>query len=182
MNTSIKRRGFLSFIGLLLSGRIFAAEQSAERAAPFVVKVSEDRHRKKRIIARISQLFVKVSSRDSAGGLFIVEHEHTQVGGPPKHLHFDQDEWFYVLEGQYVFEVGDERVELSVGDSIFGPRQIAHAFAFKGPGKGRLLIAFQPAGRMEEHFEALAGQSGFTADPSNLPKYGMRRVGPPIKI
>ena len=27
-------------------------------------------------------------------------------GGPPRHVHFEQDEWFYVIKGDYVFEVG----------------------------------------------------------------------------
>ena len=38
----------------------------------------------------------------------MVEIAHHAKGGPPRHLHRDQDEWFHVIEGEYIVEIGDE--------------------------------------------------------------------------
>ena len=54
----------------------------------------------------IARVFFKVSTHDSHGSLVVVEMTHHAKGGPGRHFHYEQDEWFYVVEGEYVFEVG----------------------------------------------------------------------------
>src|SRR5688572_4968805 len=49
----------------------------------------------------------KVSARDTNGALCILEM--AACGGGPPHLHHEQDEWIYVLEGVCDFQVGSER-------------------------------------------------------------------------
>jgi quercetin dioxygenase-like cupin family protein len=87
----------------------------------------------------ISDIFFKVSTEDSHGGLLVVEMTHLEKGGPGRHFHYEQDEWFYVVEGEYVFEVGHERIQLKPGDSLFGPRKVPHVWAFVGDQPGRIL-------------------------------------------
>lgn len=77
-------------------------------------------------------------------------------GGPPLHYHFEQDEWWYVLDGEFLFKVGDETFTAKAGDSIFGPRMIPHAFAKTNEGPAKLVMAFQPAGKIEAHFKAVS--------------------------
>ena len=36
-----------------------------------------------------------------------MEHKQLKKGGPARHLHYKEDEWFYVLEGSYEFSCGD---------------------------------------------------------------------------
>ena len=67
-------------------------------------------------------LQIKVSSQDSDGALFLFEHVDMGKDGPPRHFHYEQDEWFYVVEGEFAFEVGDESFTLRAGDSLFAPR------------------------------------------------------------
>jgi uncharacterized cupin superfamily protein len=43
-----------------------------------------------------------VLTRDSSGDLFIFEHTNHKKGGPPRHLHHNEDEWFYVIAGEYL--------------------------------------------------------------------------------
>jgi quercetin 2,3-dioxygenase len=81
-----------------------------------------------------------------------MEHTSSKKGGPPRHLHHNEDEWFYVIEGEYIAEIGSERVQLKPGDSILGPREIPHAWAFVGDTQGKMLIAFAPANQMEAFF------------------------------
>lgn len=53
---------------------------------------------------------IEVSTLDIGGGLCVTEVTSVHKGGPPvRHLHHGQEEWFYVLEGEHVIEVGDER-------------------------------------------------------------------------
>jgi quercetin dioxygenase-like cupin family protein len=180
MKSILHRRGFFGALFAFASTRVFASDSPALTGG-FSVKSGEDRYEKKRIIAGLSQLSVKVGTADTQGGAVIFENRHTAKGGPAKHFHYSQDEWWYVLEGTYIFEIGSQRYRLQPGDSVFGPRGVPHAFAFVGDTVGRILIVFQPAGRMEELFDSLAGQAGFS-EASKLPEYGIERVGPPLSI
>jgi hypothetical protein len=55
------------------------------------------------------------------------------------------DEWFYAVEGEFIIEIGQERITLNPGDSVMAPRKIPHVWAYIGETKGRMLIAFMPA-------------------------------------
>jgi mannose-6-phosphate isomerase-like protein (cupin superfamily) len=59
---------------------------------------------------------------------FSIEHARLQAGGPPLHQHFNQAEWFYVMEGEVAFLVGELRVNLRSGESVLAPRRIPHTF------------------------------------------------------
>ena len=71
------------------------------------------------------------------------------------------------------------------GDSLLGPRKVAHAWAHLGEGKGRLIAALQPAGEIEEFFEDLA-KLGSTPEREALSRtfssHGLELVGPPLSI
>src|SRR5690242_12547518 len=57
-------------------------------------------------------LATKVSTADTEGSLYLFMHHEMGVGGPPRHVHHEQDEWFFVVKGEYVMEVGEERFRL----------------------------------------------------------------------
>lgn len=147
------RRSFLQLVAMALPSRFFA--QTGPSFAPDSVKSTpihrdEDRYGPKRQIANGTSTF-KVASKDCKGDFFAMEHNHTKKGGPPRHLHHGEDEWFYVIEGTYLVELGGVMHTLETGDSILGPRGISHAFAFVGNRSGRLLITYAPAGKMEAY-------------------------------
>jgi len=126
----------------------------------------------------------KVSSLDTDGGLFIIENSNDHKGGPPRHLHHEQEEWFYVVEGDYVIEIGDERHRLGPGDSVLAPRRTPHVWAHVGEGKGRMIIAFQPAGEMEAFFRQLAQASNSSREELHglFSSHGMEVTGPPLPV
>lgn len=132
----------------------------------------------------ISDIFFKVSTEDSHGGLLVVELKHHAKGGPGRHLHYEQDEWFYVVEGEYIFEVGQARFWLKPGDSAFGPRNVPHVWAFAGDSRGRLLSVVTPAGQLEAFFRQVGPAFPGTPplDPALFRAYGMELVGPPLAI
>ncbi|MBS1582545.1 MAG: cupin domain-containing protein [Bacteroidetes bacterium] len=129
-------------------------------------------------------LDIKISGADTDGRLSVLEQTgHTLNGGPPLHVHPDQDELFFVLEGRYSFQVGDDRFELGAGDTLFLPRGVPHAF-LQRTEQARTVVAYQPSGRMEDFFRQSAR---FTAPPTAeevaqlFAHHGMQVVGPPLK-
>ncbi|MBV9226362.1 MAG: cupin domain-containing protein [Acidobacteriaceae bacterium] len=100
----------------------------------------------------VSDATFKVLTKETGGNLFVVEQSNYKKGGPPRHLHCNDEEYFYVIEGNYIVEVGLDRFELGSGDSLLAPRKILHAWAFVGDDKGRLVISFAPANKMEAYF------------------------------
>ena len=127
----------------------------------------------------------KVSALDTNGGLAVCELIDIHKGGPARHLHHEQDEWFYVAEGVYVIEVGEERYELGPGDSVLAPRKVAHVWAHVGEGRGRLIAAVQPAGEIEAFFDEIA-KLGSTPKCEELRRafssHGMELIGAPLSI
>ena len=153
----------------------------------FRVAAGDDRDKEHRKVFgdRAVPLDFKVSTADSRGGMFIVEHTDLKKGGPPRHVHHDQDEWFYVVKGDYIVEVGGERFTLGPGDSVMGPRKIPHAWAFVGEGTGKLIITFQPAGNMEAFFIKIAPMTEFPPREEMekmFRDHGLELTGPPLRV
>lgn len=136
----------------------------------------------------VSSTDFKVATGDAHGGLFVMEHTSVKKGGPPRHLHHNEDEWFYVVDGNYIVEIGAERFRLKAGDSILGPRETPHAWAFTGDTPGKMLIAFAPANKMEAYFLAFKPRAGAYSkwnDPNDMElarAHGIELLGPPLSI
>ena len=124
-----ERRGFLggalASFPLALLGQTAAAAKATSAAGVNPVRAGEDRLAEHHTIG-VSNTSFKVLTADSAGSLFLFEHRNVggKKGGPPRHVHHNEDEWFYVIEGNYIAEIGSTRVELKPGDSILGPREV----------------------------------------------------------
>ncbi len=130
----------------------------------------------------MSSIAIKASTQDSEG-LFILENTFRAKGGPARHLHYDQDEWFYVVEGEFIFEVGAERFQLNSGDALLAPRRVPHVWGYTGAAVGRILVAFMPAGRMEAIFrEVMQAGTPPPRDPAVWHAYGMQLLGPPLQL
>ena len=56
-----------------------------------------------------STILFKAVPRETNGGLLMIEHKNLMKGGPSRHFHLHQEEWFYVMEGEVLFEVGGSR-------------------------------------------------------------------------
>ncbi|MBC7695206.1 MAG: cupin domain-containing protein [Burkholderiales bacterium] len=98
-------------------------------------------------------LDIKISGTDTENDLAVFEQTGlTPNGGPPLHIHPFQDEWFYIIEGEYLFQVGDYKYQMKSGDTIFLPRNIQHAF-IQLTEKGKMIVSYLPAGKMEAFFE-----------------------------
>lgn len=148
---------------------------------PLLVAAGEDRFGEQRGLG-ISSISFKVTPQDS-DGLLIIENTFHEKGGPARHLHYDQDEWFYPVEGEFIFEVGDEKMRLKPGDSLLAPRKVPHVWAYSEGGCGRILIAFMPAGKMESFFREVTKANAMPPqDPQLWKDHGMELLGPPLGV
>ena len=189
---SLPRRSFLRSAAALLPtvslARFLRADPTiADEPTPVSTQKplarEEDRYAVKRALPNGTTTF-KVSSKDCQNDFFAMEHHHTAKGGPPLHRHHIEDEWFYVLEGEYRVRVGDTLHTLHAGDSVLGPRGLPHAFAFVGPTSGRMLITYAPAGRMEEYFnfQDQHGGRSYASDAERARAFDIDRLGPPLAV
>lgn len=130
----------------------------------------------------VSEITFKVLPANNSDPL-IIENSFHAPGGPARHLHLNQDEWFYVLAGEFIFVVGDEEFRLRPGDSLLAPRQVPHVWAFVGETDGNILIAFLPAGDMEAFFREVTKANAMPPqNPDLWRRHGMELVGPPLNV
>ena len=173
--------------GVLLSAPFegFAKRRAADRIAKgFKVDSGKARFEKQITLLEGDTFYTKISSKDTEGDLYVFESTRVKKGGPALHYHYNQDEWWYVLEGEFLIKVGDNTYAAKAGDSVFGPRGIPHAFAKTNEGIARLLMTFQPAGKMEECFIAMSEGKMAKMTPQEQDNFrkehGFERVGPAI--
>lgn len=159
-----------------------ASSPASEQSAPPVrVPAGEDRFGEHRGLG-ISAIDFKVTAQDN-GSIFIIENTFHARGGPARHLHHDQDEWFYAVEGDFVVQVGDETFRLSAGDSVLAPRKVPHVWAYVGDTRGKMLIVFTPAGKMEAFFREVTKTDSMPAQTAELWRaHGMELLGPPLPL
>ncbi len=127
---------------------------------------------------------LKVAAQDTGGALSIFEFTGRDQGGPPLHIHLAQDEVFYIVAGEYLFQVGDQKFRATAGDTVFAPRQVPHAFA-QVSAEGRMFFLFQPAGSMEAFFQESGNIKGAPtpAEAAALfARHDLKIVGPPLTL
>ena len=180
----LQRRSLLAAALAAFPSRLLSAQQPQSAAAPppvGPVRAGADRLAEAHTIGASAAAF-KVLTAESRGSVFVMENVLTRKGGPPRHLHHEQDEWFYVMQGEFVFEIGTERFRLNAGDSILGPRKLPHAYSFVGDAPGKLLIVFTPANRIEEFFRGRTEGAQYSTDAERYKAYGLELLGPPLQL
>jgi quercetin dioxygenase-like cupin family protein len=86
----------------------------------------------------------------------LVEHPIVPRGlAAPLHMHANEDEYSFVLEGKVGFQLGDDVVYGEPGDLVFKPRGIPHAFWNAGDEAARVLEIISPGG-FEAFFTEMA--------------------------
>ncbi len=128
-----------------------------------------------------SHLDFKVLTREAEGRVFIMENRDMVRGGPPRHVHYEQEEWFFLLEGgEVIMEIGEQKLRLKPGDSVLAPRKVPHVWAYLGEQPGRMLFVFTPAAKIESFFEEASKPGAKVMDPQRFEAHDMKLVGPPL--
>jgi mannose-6-phosphate isomerase-like protein (cupin superfamily) len=95
------------------------------------------------------------ASAETTRGAFTLFEEVPPLVDTPRHVHGNEDELFYVLEGEHIFQVGEDEFRVGPGGLVFAPRGVPHAQRRVVPRTGRLLVLTSPAG-FEGFFRELA--------------------------
>ena len=149
------------------------------RQAPFALGRGEGRTFD---FANGNRVEVKIGEGQTEQRLTFIEGSHGPRTGPPRHIHDDTDEIFYVLEGSYAITCGETIFDASPGTFVFVPRGTSHRFE-PGSEGGRMLLLYSPGGFEgyfeERHREEIQHGRGLRADriDSLGRKYGMRLDG-----
>src|SRR6476646_1287189 len=106
---------------------------------------------------------VKVCGADTGGEFGLLEVTVRAGEGSPWHVHRGEDEWFYVLEGEFTVWVGDTKHSLTPGSFAFGPKGVPHTFYGETDGAKALI------GLLPFHFEGFLREVGELAAERVLP-------------
>ena len=131
------------------------------------------------------------TGEQTGGSIGVLEATSLPGDGPPRHVHYSCDELFYVLEGEFLFLVGERQISGSSGTLVFIPRGTVHAAKVIGTKPGKVLAAYIPGGleRSFEEFAQLRTEQGEDANRSTgwgrtaaeiNEKYDSEFVGPPL--
>ena len=93
----------------------------------------------------LNSLNVVLATSESTGGVFSLVH-HTAPPGhaTPYHLHHDEDEAFFVLDGEFTFICEGKKTVLGPGGYIFLPRNRPHGIRCTGAAPSRMLVLAMP--------------------------------------
>jgi mannose-6-phosphate isomerase-like protein (cupin superfamily) len=103
------------------------------------------------------EMHLKLGAAQSNGELTLIEDVIPPDSGPPLHVHEKENETYYVLDGEFEFVCGSDRVTGGPGTFVFAPRGLPHRYKNIGRAPGRVLFGFTPAG-IEEFFSELGAQ------------------------
>lgn len=106
---------------------------------------------------------IKAAAADTGGRMTIIEITEPPGAESPLHVHRNEDEGFWLLEGDATFEVGDTTIQAHAGDYAYGPRDVPHRYTV-GEAGCRMLFILTPGG-----FEGLVREMGEPAGSRTIP-------------
>ena len=144
----------------------------------FIVRRGDERTH--RINAEGTLAFLAVGA-ETGGALECAIATLDYLDSPPLHVHPDQDEALYVLQGTIHLQIGDEHHTLTAGDFAFIPWGMAHTMINPESATAHMLVFYTPSGLFEfcraimdssaASFEELAVHPASCTQPA---------VGPPL--
>jgi len=121
-----------------------------------------------------------LATADQTGGsLGMFRQTIAPNSGPPTHVHQAEDEFFYIVSGEFKVKLGDSVMNAPAQTVMFVPRGTAHTFQNVGPEPGVLLVGVTPGG-FEKWFEQRQGVDAET-NRALMKAHHMEVVGPPLK-
>ena len=107
---------------------------------------------------------VKATDEQTGGAFGLIDNVLPAGFASPYHTHRNEDESYYVVEGEMTFYVGEERVKAGAGAFVYGPRGLPHGFEVEGTAPARILLQNYPAG-----FEGFPVEVGEPAEELTIP-------------
>jgi mannose-6-phosphate isomerase-like protein (cupin superfamily) len=179
--SKIQRRTLLYAFGIASVSPMLPA-RAAVSGKVFVAKPGENRF-PFASAEQAQRTACKLTSEDSGGACTVFEMNVFPRSGPSLHVHHREDEWYYVLSGEFLFKVGGVEYNLPAGASSWAPRNIQHVWANTNTTESKLILTCLPGG-LEKFFDELGKVA---LDKLSLDRmkgimvmYGMDLLGPPL--
>jgi quercetin dioxygenase-like cupin family protein len=141
---------------------------------------------------KTGRITVKAGAEETGNAFSQLEAYEPRGGATPLHVHHNEDETFYILEGEVTFLVDGERIDQSAGDFLFARREIPHAYVVRSE-HARMLVTLSPSGT--EHLFVSLGVPVTGAEPPSdavmppmdemarlFASYGTEILGPPPSL
>jgi quercetin dioxygenase-like cupin family protein len=136
---------------------------------------------------------IRAASTLGGGGLSVIEHRAPVGDSPPLHIHRTEDEAFVILEGDFSFQVGPDRLSRSAGAVLIAPKHTPHTYRVDSRAGGRFVTVtnigdferfVRAMGRKPERLELPPPVAPSAQAIETLSKiasqYGIDIVGPPL--
>ena len=98
---------------------------------------------------------VLLTSEATGGAISVIIGWHKPGEGPPDHVHFSQEEVFYIIDGIYELSVGDRTEAVGPGTIVFIPRNVVHRFKNIGDTIACMLDWSLPGGQ-DHYFQEIS--------------------------
>ena len=112
------------------------------------------------------EMRVLLTTEATGGAISVIMAWHKPGEGPPDHVHFRQEEMFFIVEGTYEVSIDGEASTVGPGSIVFIPRNVVHRFNNIGVTTACVLDCSLPGG--QDHYlkavSELAVGEGFTHD------------------
>jgi mannose-6-phosphate isomerase-like protein (cupin superfamily) len=125
----------------------------------------------------------KATSFDTGGRFDFFVALLSPMTGPPLHLHREQHDTLYVLEGVLTVQVGEETFDIGPGDFLAIPPEVPHTFENLQP-EGRLVRAINlvtPGGHFDM-FNEMSGALDEETAKAIATRFGTEILGPPLRV
>ena len=121
-----------------------------------------------------THMTVKATAERTNGSFGLIDVRLAAGFSPPMHIHHQEDESFWVLDGHLTFVCDGQTFPVGPGAFIFLPRGRPHTFRVD-VGPARVLELVQPGGH--EHFYVEGGRPALDASIPDFDPRDMERVG-----
>lgn len=125
--------------------------------------------------------WVRITSQETGGQMGVIEQVCEPGVASPFHVHHNEDEQFYIIEGSLRFVSDGESWTAGPGTIAFLPRNVPHAFEVVGDVPARFLLMVTPGGFEEfvaELSEPAPGPPDMAKVMAITPRFGLEILGP----
>jgi len=131
-------------------------------------------------------LVFKLTGEDTRGALDYFIVEVGPHGGPPLHVHHDQEETIHVLSGRFKIRIGDAMHTLETGGFAYLPAGVPHTFLNLTDQPAEIIVVYTPGGCQSFYEELGPATRSATPDREEIAaifkRHGMTLLGPPLSV
>jgi mannose-6-phosphate isomerase-like protein (cupin superfamily) len=102
------------------------------------------------------KIAIRADGEDTRGAYALLQMAASgNFAPPPAHIHHQEEEGWFILEGSLQFQIGERTTLAGPGSFVLAPRGSVHSFSNPSSDPVRWLTIFSPSG-MEGYFREMA--------------------------